>query len=537
MASTVVHQHCPTCGKIAETVKELKVGSKIIRKLKCGHLATRLTIVESDPDEIYKSIVSIDNKRPYPFQIAGIKFAEQANFRMLFEDEPGLGKTLQVLACLKLHQDELLPALIICKAKLRAQMGDQCIKWIGLPAQVIMQNYEKPLNFKRAIVVISYDMIWRMKWDDKVWAMFKTVIIDECQHMKNESSKRTKKIRGICADNPSIKHVMGASGTPVKNNAREFFPFLNLVRPDLFPTETGFVLRYVDTHEKGGYRKYGGIRTDALDKWQDITSKFIIRRKRADVLPDLPTVDRQFRMCDLAEEVASAYQVATQEFIDVYEDGKPMAFSKVQNLLAQIAIMRHLVAISKIDDTIDEIDEVLLGTDEKIVIFAHHIDVQEEMLKKLIKKCDEGGFPEPVWLAGGMSDENASGVIKAFVDGTSRILVASTLAAGEGVDRLQEVCGRCIIHERQWNPANEEQAEGRLTRIGSKLSGTGTKIIAKYMIAVGTIDEWFTTLVDSKRGYMSSTLDGTVSTLDEQSLTREMIDVIAREGRARWHLK
>ena len=43
-------------------------------------------------------------------------------------------------------------------------------------------------------------------------------------------------------------------------------------------------------------------------------------------------------------------------------------------------------------------------------------------------------------------------------------MVASTLAAGEGLNL--QTCSDCVIHERQWNPANEEQVEGRFIRIG-----------------------------------------------------------------------
>lgn len=536
MSSTVIHKLCSTCGKTAETEKEKVVLNKVIRKLKCGHFEIGPYVDATESASVYEQIVSSDGRRLYPFQIEGVQFAERAQFRMLFEDEPGLGKTPQLCSVIRLHQDELLPCLVVCKAKLRIQIAREFIRWADLPAEIMQGGNDVPTIHKKAVVIVSYDSVWRMKWKDSTWAKFKTIILDECQHMKNVSSKRTKKIREI-GQSDTIKHVIGASGTPTKNNAKEFFPFLNMCRPDLFPTETGYVLRFVDTYEKNGYRKYGGINRDALDRWNEVTGSFIIRRKREDVLAELPLVDRQLRNCDLAAEVEEAYNETTREYLDIYDDGNPVAFQKYQNLLAKIAIMRHLVALSKVDDTLEEVDELLLGTNEKVVIFAHHIDVQEIMMRKLIARCDEGGFPEPVWLKGGMQDELSQGVIDTFVKGPSRVMVASTLAAGEGVDKLQEVCSYCIIHERQWNPANEEQAEGRLTRIGSYISGTGKKILSKYMIAVGTIDEWLTALVDSKRGYNASTHDGKAVDFDESSLTREMMDIIAREGKKRFNLR
>lgn len=535
-----IHFKCPVCLKTAEVTKEIRAGGKIFKKLTCKHTAI---VKESDASEgasIYEAIVSSDGRHIMPFQIESIQFMEKAGFRGLFADEPGLGKTVEVMGLLKLHMEEMCPALIVCKAKLRTQINAECIRWTGVPAQVIEANYQKAHFYKKAIVIVSYDMLWRMKWDDSVWSKFKTVILDECQHMKNPESKRTKKLREL-ASGETLKNIIGSSGTPAKNNPLELFTFFNMCRPDLFKTETGFVLKYLDVYETGkGVRKVGGVRPDAMEAWDEVTSKFMIRHKRVDVLPDLPTVDRQFRMCDLAEEVEEAYNAEMEGYIKEYDDGTEMSFKKYSNLLAYITRMRHLVGLSKIDDTIEEVDEILLGTDEKVVVFSHHIDVAEILMRKLMKRMDEGGFnAEPLWFQGGMSDAAAENVIKAFVEGPHRVLVASALASGEGVDRLQKVCKRCIMHERQWNPANEEQCEGRFTRIDS-LAKDGEKVLAKYMVAIGTIDEWFTELVDGKRANLASAMDKDVTAvrqLNEQSLTREMMDIIASKGRKRWRLQ
>ena len=58
-----------------------------------------------------------------------------------------------------------------------------------------------------------------------------------------------------------------------------------------------------------------------------------------------------------------------------------------------------------------------------------------------------------------------------------------------------QTCCDCILHERQWNPANEEQAEGRFIRIGQ----TSKSVIGTYPTASGTIDEHLARLVEEKR--------------------------------------
>ena len=108
-----------------------------------------------------------------------------------------------------------------------------------------------------------------------------------------------------------------------------------------------------------------------------------------------------------------------------------------------------------------------------------------------------------------------------------RILIASTLAAGEGINL--QACSDCIMVERQWNPANEEQAESRFIRIGQ----TADSVTATYMIALGTIDEYFTGLVEAKRQVIASTMKGETMS-DESTLMNELADILASKGRKAW---
>ncbi len=72
-------------------------------------------------------------------------------------------------------------------------------------------------------------------------------------------------------------------------------------------------------------------------------------------------------------------------------------------------------------------------------------------------------------------------------------MIASTLASGEGLN-LQS-CSDCVMHERQWNPSAEEQAEGRFIRIGQ----LAQSVNAVYMHADDTVDTDLHNIVEGKR--------------------------------------
>ena len=523
------------CGKIMEIMQTRIVASRKLHKLKCGHtwIETReFTLAQQKKDEseaLYDFAFGPGEMyHLMPYQKDGVKFLERNNFRGLLADDPGLGKTFQFLAPLRLHPKKLLPCLIVCKAALRAQIGTAVTQMTDIPAQVMYASHHKPQLFSKAIVIVSYDGIWRMKWGPEIWSKFKTVILDECQAVKNGDSNRMQKIKEISKEY-EYPHRMAASATPIKNRGSEYFQILHWLDSMRFPTEGGFQMRWLDFDEKGKAR---GIKPEKMEDWKEFTKDLIIRRKKEEVLKDLPPIRRVYRDCDLSEEVEDAYAEEMKGFLKEYGDGQKEG--NYMNLLAYISRMRHLVAISKIPDTLEEIDEVLLGSSEKVVVFVHHIAVAQALMKKLIARVDDAGYGwEPVWYQGGMSPAQREDCINAFVEGPSRVMIASTQASGEGVDGLQKVCGLAIMHERQWNPAGEEQAEGRFSRIGS----TKNSILIKYMIAKGTIDEWITNLIDEKRVDVIATLDNRIASMDETSLTREMFEIIAREGRSRWKLR
>jgi len=119
---------------------------------------------------------------------------------------------------------------------------------------------------------------------------------------------------------------------------------------------------------------------------------------------------------------------------------------------------------------------------------------------ELNKWCMMGGFGKCLEIRGSMPDSELDDVVSKFNDNSSyRILIASTLAAGEGLN-LQKSCNECVIMERQWNAANEEQAEARFRRIGQSQNN----VISTYMTAGGTIDEMLTEINERKRALVKS---------------------------------
>lgn len=526
----IIHAKCPTCGKVAQTISELKVGDLTIRTLQCKHVQLVRGAEQSDTLDV----TALNGNRPFKFQIEGGRFAERANFRVLIADEMGLGKTIQGAICLVAHP-EIRPFAVIAKAGLRTQWNKQLVNWGDFLCQIVEDSRTKLLPGFDGYI-LSYDMLRR--FNGKMTEMFekckvKTLILDECQAIKNTESKRTQEVQALANQ---CEHIIALSGTPIKNHAGEYFPILNILRPDKFPRKNQFVYGWCQTYYDGYKTVTEGLKNPKA--FMDFTKDFIIRRERAEVLPDLPHIFRQFTFHELGDQVEDAYKATFKEFQDYYNNsGADTAFQRSSNILAYLSKMRHLSGLAIVDPVCEWVQDFVETTDRKLVIFVHHKDVGYSTWAKLNSLLMESKLnpndnsdwgSEILQLTADLKDDEGDKVMDKFWSKDCRIMIASTLAAGEG--RNMQCCADCIIMERQWNPANEEQAEARFPRPGQ----TADKISAMYPIATGTVVEYFSELVEKKRAIMASTLSGKQMKWDESSLVRELASVLAEKGGRKW---
>lgn len=523
----ILRQECKTCGKIAVEQSRLKLGKTLIIKLACGHILHSETLVADD--KAYESIVFSDGCKPRPYQIDAVKFAEESNVRCIIADEQGLGKTIESLSLLRLHSNKLLPAAIVCPSTVKLQWMYEIHRICNTNSkkflvQVIQSGKELAMpGFD--IYVITYDMLKK----DNLFSLLpegtlKTIIIDECQRIKNHLSDRAKAVQRVARN---TDHIISMSGTPIKNNAGEYFTVLNLTKPTLFPHYQKFIDNYCDAYNNGWSQKVGGLKD--VERFHEDTKDIIIRRTKADVLPDLPSIDRKFHHVELDRKLNKAYAAAMQELDDMlYSDDNE--FEKSTNMIAIMGKLRHITGISKVAECIDFTTEFLLSTDRKMVIFTHHQDVMEMLVAQLDDWCSEGSFGRVAKLHSGLDGNARTKLVEDFKsDSNRRLMVASTLAAGEGLNL--QFCSDAIILERQWNPANEEQAEGRFHRFGQL-----NPVSITYMLASGTIDEYFTELVEIKRAIVAATLDKKTIEWNQSSLMKELAEILVTRGKKAWSL-
>lgn len=651
METRKIESECPVChtknvSEISHTISQIAQVKWV--KLSCGHsYKIKLELTKK------RTIVLDDGKELYPYQFEGFKFAEQSNFNCLIADEQGLGKTIQAIAVLHEHLDILKPTLVICKASLTLQWQRHILLEIGKFAQVIYKK-DDPI-VPCPVYIISFDMVSKIDWT-KFKPAIKSVIVDECQYIKNHEAKRTQavrdlikrkvtksativlpkdksakvkkaemmaadlfkwhgiegrfkystyrnmgkilgltkcKVRGegiiegeiilnldhierdredeiletilheiahaitpgaghvriwqetslsiggngqaiancsgsveltsITYDEPIINHKIFLSGTPILNNAIEYFPVLNMLDPNLFYNRDKFIREEVGFYqtEKGTW-KAGGIKYPK--QFKEKTKHIIIRRRKKDVLPDLPTITRDYRYHEILDDETEAYNQGVKKLEDFLNSANPKGFNFTSDLQGHIMILRHITGLAKIRPILDYIEEFVEANEgKKLAVFAHHIDVCNILAEHLCKMNIQ-----TIKIDSTMDVTKRTELLDEFrTSETKNIMIAPTLAMGEGYDL--EFCETAILLEREWNPAKEEQVEGRFIRATpesiERAKKGDLKVTLVYPVAVNTIDEFFAELVERKRQYVTESLDGSANKWNESDIMLELAKI------------
>lgn len=504
---------CPYCNKIAEQTKSSHGFGLIFKTYSCGHTVTEKEIqIPANRDELWL--------QARPYQQAGVEFLEKSNFRALLADAMGLGKTIQVLLSIRYHWEDLTPTLYVVKSALKYQWAAEYHKWaltsdkqadLGNIPYIVTDGQMPILPGFRAYIV-SMDLL-RNRWEDLTRLGIKLLVVDESHNFKNGETKRTIHLKKLVSV-AEIPYVICTSGTPILNRADEFFTTLNLLRPERFSSLTRFQQRWLEPNEKGKYTK---IKSWALQDWRDLTSEFIIRREKREVLSDLPSFQRNFRWFEIEDQNLKTQYNAQVNTIEALLNNLSRANGFMQ-LFQALVKLRRLTGIAKIQPILDEVREFLDSEDDdKIIIGVEHKAVGSGLALGLQEF-------NPISISGEDSPESKFNKVEEFKKPENRVAIASIRACGEGLNL--QFCSNMIIAERQWNAGKEEQFEGRIDRFGQVQNTT-----ADYYVAKGTIDEYFTNMVEEKRRTVSETLGDEFNIESDPESMKNLAEMIVNGAR------
>ena len=438
----------------------------------------------------------------FRYQNIGVQFIEEQKGNALIADEMGLGKTAQALAWCQLHP-ELRPVIIVVPASLKLNWEREAEMWMSDPEITILYGGIPSKIYCKDLIIINYDILTH--WVKELILLQPAVIIaDEIHYCKTNKAKRTRAIKKLAKH---TAHFIGLSGTPIVNRPIEFYNAIQLIAPTMFPNWMDYTKRYCDRKHTGfGWDYSGASNTEELH--QRLVSTIMIRRKKEDVLQELPPKIYSFLPIELSNE--QEYSTAEQDFIEFVRTrrGKEAA-ERASNAqaLAEIEGLKQLAVVGKLKQAIDWIED-FLQSDQKLVVFAVHKFVITELMERFKNIA--------VKVDGSVSGTNRQLAVDKFQNNAeTRLFIGNIQAAGVGITLT--AASNVAFLELPWTPGALVQAEDRCHRIGQKDS-----VNIYYLLAEETIEEKIAMLLDEKKIVLDAVLDGKAP--ERGSLLMELIN-------------
>lgn len=413
-----------------------------------------------------------------PYQKEAVMALCQFNGRGILSFPPGCGKTAVASSYFRVNLDHL-PILIICPAFLKVHWKRELRKWGGLGSYICEGRKQKKGNHSLAWI-INYDIL--PYWQDLLIGMkFKSIIIDECQMVANTETNRTDSFLQIAKHTP---HIIAISGTPIKNRPKEFYTILHALDPKVFNNKWKFLHRFCGAHIVYGCWNFDGA--SHIDELHEIVSQYMIRKEKAELLPELPPKRRYVIPMEL--ENPEAYKEAEQEIeLLIKQNKKKQAYEQLMELSNTAFPLKKKAVLAWIDDWLSK------NPEESLVIGAYHHAVIDYL---------EDYYEGSIVVDGRHPANKRQEQVDAFQRGEARILIGQIQAAGIGFTMTK--AATMIIAEVCYVPGDLEQLEERLHRI----SQLADKVEIYYLVGEETIEDAMLDKVQRKANTISKILDG-----------------------------
>lgn len=432
----------------------------------------------------------------FPYQVAGSLWLSQKTHALL-GDDMGLGKSAQAIAaCDRIGAKRIG---VICPASVRVNWKREFEKFSTIPRRITVLTSGKQQPQAWDCLICSFDMTESFRDQFK---NLDVLIVDESHFLKTLDTVRT---RVILAKNGLIhdaERTWFLSGTPAPNHAGELWPILFTTRQTNLAYDD-FVERYCTGYNyKGAFRITGtrGYRTEELKR---MLSGLMLRRKKEEVMPELPPISFRTIVVEPGEvdlDIAASFVdwiFPTDRRKELFEkmDGQRVlidaALSNIKGIKTQgatelasvealapsISTLRRYTGLQKVKAVGDLVaDELSNNAYEKIVIFALHRDVIEQLRDRLKKF-------KPVTLYGGTAPEKRQQNVDKFQKNPKcRVFIGNILAAGTGITLT--AAHNVLFVEQDWVPGNNAQAAMRCHRIGQD-----KPVLVRFCGLVDSFDE------------------------------------------------
>ncbi len=395
------------------------------------------------------------------YQEWGVKYILHQE-KVLLGDEMGLGKTIQAIATMvSLRNTGAKKFLVICPASV---LPNWC-KEIDNKSEfhsIMVHGYRCQEAFdswhlKGGVAVTTYETLRTLKIPGNF--NYDLLVVDEAHFIKNKYTQRSKYVRMF---GESTKRILYMTGTALENKVDEMISLLQVLNPRIAAKAQS--IAFMST----------------APQFRQAIAPVYYRRKRDDVLTELPAITYSREWCDLQPEEYEAYKKAVLE-------KNQAAIRKVSWVITDL---KHSAKACRMKEIIDEAE-----TDgRKVLVFSFYLETINRVIEMLGDRCTSP-------INGSVPVQRRQEIIDEFEKmPAGAVLPAQIQAGGTGLN-IQSA-SVVIICEPQLKPSIENQAISRAYRMGQT-----RKVLVYRLLALNTIDERIDDMLTEKQAIFDAFAD------------------------------
>lgn len=410
-------------------------------------------------------------------------------------DDMGLGKTLQTLTSIELNLEIKGLNIIVCPkfalgvwaTEIKKWFGKESLIFSGTPTQrkklwktFLSGDYEYLItNFAMLSEIGSLCGIDHKATPTPTWyeghrpkRCIKSLVVDEA-HFSGIFNPKTKfyKVAHRVFKDAQLKYIL--TGTPMRQGCVDFYGPLSCLDPIRFNSYWKFVQQWCVVIETP-FGKSIERNPANIAAFRAMLTEYMIRRKKEEVLTELPGKQRQLLSVALSKQQKRIYEELEEELLALIpETGEliltPTMMSKILRQ-RQVLASPQLLGGTDVGSGVTAIVEhshLRLDEGVPVVVFTAFralIPILQKAFQKEYTNVSEGG-PIPVFvIQGGLTAEEFTNTWQAFQNGKGPRVLLVIIKSGASFQATAADTAYFIAPE--WDATVNVQAEDRLNRIG-----------------------------------------------------------------------
>ncbi len=463
--------------------------------------------------------------RPYQEEGLGwLSMLDEVGLSGCLADDMGLGKTVQLLAYLLRRRETTAKPKRgeTAKHSLVVAPLSLVFNWIAeakrFAPSIPTVDFTGPSRWKRfeaaapgSLLVTTYGALRRdaLKLKD---IELDVAILDEAQAIKTRGSQTSKAARVLNA-----RRRVALTGTPIENHLGELWSQLEFLNPGMLGAASAF--------ERVGAPRN---KEDLIDEGRELLARalrpFLLRRKKADVLDDLPPKPEQILRAPLKGAQKTAYEELSRYYRselskskgekkrEKFEDPDKLDLNVLAALtrLRQCACHPGLVDAAMVAERSGKLDIVvpmlteLTRRGSKAIVFSSFTRLLDLVRTRLETER------VPYLTLDGKTKRRGELVEQFQTAPQGTVFLISIKAGGAGLNLT--AADYVFLLDPWWNPAVEAQAVDRAHRIGRTRPVNVYRVLTENTIEARVVD-----LQAKKSELAEEVLSGATSTLSDLS--------------------